>query len=740
MKELFSQVATESRYTRRTTLRFAPPVIAGVLALAGQAPAQETKPTPEAKPATESPETTGAAPIPDNPDNPDVVTITARKQPENLQDAPLSATVVLRKTIREAGIRSINEAAAYAPNTFITEFSARKLSNPRFRGVGSSPLNPGVTTYIDGVPQLNSNSSSIELLDIDQIEFVRGPQGALFGRNTVGGLINILSTRPSLRESSGEIFGTLGNHSLGDVRGTYSAPVIDGKLGYRLGFGYSRRDGYSTNTVTGNTVDDRSAFFTKGQLLWQPKENKEVRLILTGERARDGDYALTDLGAIRTNPFRVARDFEGFTNRDIVAPTLLYSTKGRKVDFSMISGLVSWKTEDSTDLDYTPAPLSTRNNREKDTQFTHEFRFASAQDAPVVLSNNWKLRWQGGVSYFKQNYDQNASNILNPPLGPLPGFESRSIAALDDYGLGAYGQATFTAGNKLDIIAGLRGDYENKKATLTSLTVPPFGPPTVQNLKDNFSEFSPQFGLAYRLTPRRLAYATVSRGFKAGGFNPASPAGTEQYGQEKSTNYEIGLKNSWLKNRVTANAALYYIDWKDLQLNVPFGQPGQFFISNVGNANSKGLEIELNARPRPGLDLFAGGGVMDARFLSGSTSGGVNVGGNKLPYSPDYTANAGVQYSRPWGKTKTFYSRAEGILYGQYQYDDQNLAAQSSYTIANLRAGVSSGRWFAEGWIRNAFDKNYVPIAIPYPGLAPSGFVGEPGAPRTIGVTAGFRF
>ncbi|MPZ18889.1 MAG: TonB-dependent receptor plug domain-containing protein [Luteitalea sp.] len=125
------------------------------------------------------------------------VTVTAQKEPEDKQRLPVSVTVVPGETIRDANISLVSDAALYAPNTFFTELTARKLSNPRFRGIGSSPSNPGITTYVDGVPQLNASSSSLELLDVDQIELVRGPQSALFGRNTLGGLVNITTSRPS---------------------------------------------------------------------------------------------------------------------------------------------------------------------------------------------------------------------------------------------------------------------------------------------------------------------------------------------------------------------------------------------------------------------------------------------------------------------------------------------------------------------------------------------------------------
>src|SRR5688572_30342361 len=126
------------------------------------------------------------------------ITVTAQKEPADPRNVPVSVTAVPAATLRDAGVGIISDAGVYSPNTFFTEFSARKLSNVRFRGVGSSPANPGVTTYFDGVPQLNANTSSIDLLDVEQVEFVRGPQSALFGRNTLGGLVNVVSSRPSL--------------------------------------------------------------------------------------------------------------------------------------------------------------------------------------------------------------------------------------------------------------------------------------------------------------------------------------------------------------------------------------------------------------------------------------------------------------------------------------------------------------------------------------------------------------
>jgi len=315
-------------------------------------------------------------------------------------------------------------------------------------------------------------------------------------------------------------------------------------------------------------------------------------------------------------------------------------------------------------------------------------------------------------------------------------------STLDDRGVGVYGQGTFTFRRRLDASVGVRGDYENKQASLNTFFSPAIAPAATVNAHKDFSDVSPQFTMAYHIVPRETVYVAASRGFKAGGFNPASPTGTEAYGEEHSWNYEAGAKTSWFGERLSANAAVFYLDWQDLQVYVPNpAVPGQFYIANAAGATSKGVELEVNARPMPGLDLFGGLGYTDARFRSGSRSSGAEVGGNKLANAPEYTADVGVQASRAVSRSVTLFARAELVRYGDYQYDDANTAGQSAYSLTNLRAGLRGRRAFAEGWVRNAFDTHYVPIAFAYnPGLAPSGFIGESGAPRTFGVRAGLSF
>ncbi|TDU68128.1 iron complex outermembrane receptor protein [Prosthecobacter fusiformis] len=688
------------------------------------------------------------------------VVISAPKLGKDLLKLPLSATITTGEVIDQNALRTVKDAAQYSPNTYFSEFSARKLSSPRFRGLFGSPNNPGVTTYYDGVPQFNGNSSSLELLDVEQIDFVRGPAGALFGRNTVGGLVNVTSRRPSLDSFEGEFETTFGSYNLYDVRGRVSGPLVKDQLGFSFAGGHNERDGYTENTLTGHDLDNRSSSFGKAQFLWAPSEKLEVRFILAGETADDGDYGLSDLGGLRRDPRKSARDFEGYTSRDVLLPTLQVTYHAKAFDFTSTTGFVWWDTEDKTDLDYSAGPIPAvgfpgglpsflvRYNHEQQTTWTQEFRFSNPLDKPVVLSETATLAWQAGLFLFHQQYDQQTvQDAAALGGGFIPANTTRTNTGLTDMGIGAYLQSTLTLWEKLNLTAGVRWDYEDKEADLRTNRTPvavPFLPNinSSKSLTNSYSQITPQAAISYDITPDTLAYFSFAGGYKAGGFNTAANDGIESYDEEKSWNYELGLKGRAMEDRLSYNLALFYTDWTDLQLNTPSANsPAQFDITNAGSASSKGIELGLNFRPVNGWDLFGSAGWQDVKFQSGSTDGGTDISGNKVPFTPDYTVTVGSQFSWNVGRGYSAYVRGDVQFIGAFDYDSINGAGQDAYTLANFRVGVRHQSWFIEGFVNNAFDTEYVPMAIPFGGgVAPSGYLGESGAPITFGVRVGVKF
>ncbi|MEK7413297.1 MAG: TonB-dependent receptor, partial [Planctomycetota bacterium] len=528
-----------------------------------------------------------------------------------------------------------------------------------------------------------------------------------------------------------------------------SGPLIQGKLGLSIAGRYEDRDGFTKNDTTGNTLDDREARFFKSQMQWAPADRLSVRFIFTNEHDHDGDYALGDLAAIRNRPFHVQRDSEGFVNRDVLAPTLIVRYMDPKFELTSTSGIVDWRTSEATDLDYSAVAAARRENRQNGTQITQELRLTSPQDHPVVVGNDLKLKWQVGAFGFSQRYEQDAVNHYAPfVLSPFIGFavDQASSARLSDKGLGVYGHATLLIGDTIDVGAGLRGDRESKQAELVTSYSPVIAAATVVDESRSYSKLSPELNVAYHVDQNRMVYGSINRGYRAGGFNPTSPVGSEAYGEESSLSYEVGAKAELLDHRVSVHAAAFYVAWDNLQLNLPNGQ--SYYVANAGDAKSQGLELEVKAQLSEEFSVFSSFGYADARFRNGATSistsasgtnSTVDVGGNKLVYAPELTYSAGVQFTKKLDRGLTVYARPELAGTGSYYYNAANTESQKSYVLVNARVGVEGQRWFTEGWVKNLFDTRYVPVAFEYPNNQ-SGFIGEVGSPLTLGIRTGFKF
>ncbi len=671
------------------------------------------------------------------------IIVVANRNPAPAQETPSSVSAFDRNAMEDAGIVLTGDAAGYVPNVNMVEFTERVLSQPYFRGIGSGPNNPAVTTYIDGVPQLHGYSSNIELIDIDHIEFVRGAQGMLYGRNTVGGLIHILSRHPSLSGLEYSMEAEYGKYSLFRGKFRVSAPLVSEKLGLSLAAGYSSRDGFSDNLITGNDIDSREAFFSKLQLKWLPADDWSARLILFAEQDRDGDYALSDLGTLRAAPHQLQQDFEGYSDRDILAPTLELEYSGDRIDFISITGLVKWKTHSATDLDYSPLPMLTRESKIRNFQLSQEFRWSSSRNSPIFLNDDVKLAWQAGALFFLQDYRETSVNQISYPF---PVDLTSPSARLEDRGFGTYLNAVLTYRDVWDLALGIRCDYEEKDADIQTFYTPVIAPSTALNTDRDFNEVSPRLSLTRFLAPGKMIYGNINRGYRVGGFNPVSPEGSEAYDESTNWTYEMGIKTTWLENRLRVNLALFHISWDHLQLNLPIGQ--SYYISNVGDAESTGAELEFLASPVPNWVIFGSLGYDRARFGDGTssirtdaygTNSTVNVSGNKLIFTPEFTAFAGSQYSWELGPDSRIFMRAEIIGSGRYFYNTANTQSQESYWITNLRAGYKTSGWFAEIWAKNLFDEDYIPVAFEFPN-GQSGFLAENGAPLMVGLRAGLSF
>ncbi|MEW6074612.1 MAG: TonB-dependent receptor [Planctomycetota bacterium] len=663
--------------------------------------------------------------------------VTARKWEEAAPEVPQSLTVLSAQTLRDAGIDSVGEAARLVPNLFVTEFSSRRLSFPAMRGIGSGQGDPAVTTYIGGVPQLTTSSTNLPLFAVERIEFLRGPQSTLYGRNALGGLIHIVP-RPPTAALEAEAAVLLGSYDWREERIAARGPLTGGGLRFELAGLRSRRDGFTTNDFTGHDVDDRDSVFGRAGLAWGPADEWEMRFTVYGERARDGGFVLGELESLRDRPHHIDQDFEGQADRDILAPALHCTYYGDDVEVVSISAFQDWEVLETSDFDFSALDGVRRISAESQAYFHQEVRVASPGGAERSAADG--PRWLAGAAVFVADSTRYAANEYRPAgagilFPPEQVGHDTSRGGFDDWGAAVFGQATITPADDWDLGLGLRLDHEDKEADLRR-TFQRDGvilSDVRTHLEADYDEVVPHVSLARRMTEDVLAYARAARGFKAGGFNLTAPEDRFVFGPETSWTYELGAKSAWLEERLRLDLALYHVDWDDMQLSL-FDATAGGFVDNAGAATSQGVEVELAGQPCAGLELRAGLGTADTEFDSYVDPYGEDVSGNTLAFAPQATWNLGALLSGGEAEERRWF--AHGVLSGAstFYYDAGN-REEESFTLLDLRAGVERGRWRLEVWAKNALAEDYVPVAFQPNPADPTLFVGESGAPRTVGIS-----
>jgi iron complex outermembrane receptor protein len=660
-----------------------------------------------------------------------LIEVTARKMRETAQEVPGALTVQSGDTLQRRGAQDLREASRTVPNLTLGEFTPRRLTFPYVRGIGAGQNDPAVTTCVDGVPQLSYVSANQELLDVERIEYLRGPQGALYGRNALGGAINVIPRPPSATPGGSVTLGA-GNYGGYEGRFTATGPLgHDGLLGSLSG-GYATREGYTRNDTTGHDLDSRESTAGRIQLLLPDQGRWSFRLALSGERDRDGDYTLYDLDQLRRRPHHVQHDYEGYNDRDLAQPVLTAQRRGEDAEFTSITAYQGWQVRESTDLDLTPGDLQRKQTREAFRAWSEELRLASPADRPVALSDRLALRWLTGLFAFDSRQAQHALTDYRidgvPSYWPYP-FQQANEADWHNRGLSLFGEATATLDERWELGAGLRHDYEHRTADFRT-RYPPFPPAAATTAGRDFNQLTPHATLGYHFTPDTLAYLRVAQGFRAGGFNAITNA---TYDPETSWSCEAGLKSAWLHDRLTANLAAFHTRWDDIQVNthLPGGSLSDYYVENGGQATSRGLELELQGKPWQQLDLFGSAGLLDTAYAHNSRSADQDVGGHELPFAPHFTWLTGSEFRQPLTGPLHAFLRLEVRGTSRSYFDASNEESQGSYALVNARLGVRAAAWQVEAWVKNLCDRAYVPLAIPY---GPS-YAGESGAPRTFGVS-----
>ncbi len=679
------------------------------------------------------------------------VIVTAEKRYESIQNIPASLSVLDKDTLEKSGIESIQDASLLIPNLYISSLSAKRNNFPFIRGIGSGQGDPAVTTFIDGVPQLSSNTSNIEFLDIERIEILRGPQGTLYGRNTLGGAINIITAKAESSETEVSSRISLGSYQFQRYQLTLNSPIVDDVAFLKVGGSFSRRDGFTENVTLDEEVDDVSANFGRLNLHLIPSDNLDVNISAFVEQNRDGDFVLFDTEQLENRPHQIRHDYDGFTDRDIGSTSIAVNYYGASTVVRSITGIERWSAHEKTDLDFTANDFLRRETKENQNQFYQEFSFRSLDGVDRPDAHSAPSPWIFGLSTFNSTFNHDSINDSRPgfvflqrQFAPMRPATVNDLAEyeIDNYGFAFFGQNTYSILDNLHLTIGLRYETERTKSGINLVRVDDTGTTTHQfaDVNEQFDELLPKLSLRYQPNETMTYYGSAAKGFRAGGYNRnETPGGPFSFDEETSWSYELGVKSTSLNNRLIFNAAIFYINWNDMQLDVSNGSltnPG-FFLDNVGEAEHVGMELELQAKLSQRWDLTGGFGYVNAEFEDYTDPlTARDVAGNKIPNVPDFTWSIGIQNNQTTATGRHVFSRLEFVGVGELFYDNVNSKSQNHYILTNFRVGVNHEGWSLECWIKNAFDQDYIPTAFSVPQLfSSSGFVGRGGAPRTLGIT-----
>ena len=729
------------------------------------------------------------------------VVVTARKREEGLQDAPISITAVTGEALELRQIDSSDKLAQVTPNlTFDANAPTSGHSGAAqiyIRGIGQQDflgvVDPGVGVYVDGVYYARTIATVFDFLDVERIEVLRGPQGTLFGRNTIGGAITIHSRKPA-QEMEGEASVKVGSDSLIETRLNLSGPLADNLLG-RITLGSKNRDGYVERLRDGVDLGDDDMITGRGMLLWTPADNLEV-LLSADYLDKDENGAPLVFGGI--NNAQVAPQFAAILSgclppiparlndlRDPACPNDQfaagpYANNGTaptssEVTLWGLNSTVEWDVSDRLtfksitayrdmensslrDSDNTPLLVFHSLNEDEQEQFSQELQLLGS-------SLDERLQWILGAYYFNEKIANHQPVFLgaNPVLfmggaGPVVTQSFQVSFDAENRAAALFAQATYDVTEQLSLTAGLRYTDEKKsilpdQRVLSSLLFFPAGHYFVPNVERTvkFDDLTPMVNLSYQWTNDLMTYATYSEGFKSGGLNGRNilfnaDAAVTPFDPEQAQTFELGLKSSWLDNRLTLNGAYFNTNYDDIHLTVRLGIAPTVF--NGGKASIQGFELEGTFVPDESWLITAGLGHLsneyDAIDPSLADQGVLGVTeDNRLPLSPRWSANIGVAYTRTFGYWVVT-PRIDWVYTDRKFFDAENNAGavQSGLSVFNAAAALDSvdDRWSLVFGVTNLTDKLYLTAATDATGTGLGYLEHVYARPREISFQAKYRF
>jgi len=731
-----------------------------------------------------------------------VIIVTARHREESLQDVPASVSVVSGSLLSASNTTDLENIAKFVPSLSFQNINPRG-TNLNIRGLGnnigvaSDGLDPGVGVYIDEVYYNRPGTTAFDLMDIESIEVLSGPQGTLHGKNTTAGAIKVTTARPRfVPEVIAEV--SAGNIGFMQAKAVVNVPLIDDRLAMRISGIVTSRDGITKNTVTRDDKNNINAQLIRGQLLFTPTDTLSLRLI--------GDYGyqnerccalvISDIvSPANGKDFRALSALFGYDpvvdpfarSNDSNRPAVIKNESGGvslQADLETSVGVLTsisawrfWNYTPSNDIDQTPVDVFVRgDNADRQDQFSQELRLASFGGGPI--------EYVAGLYFFDETIDAKitaefgdaAMAYLISPAFPsiiVDGVVTDVTNRYRTTSLAAFGQLTWNISDRLSLTGGLRYSYDNKRGSYeaeASGGVPLVGPlAPFQAFRDAFAptaSFSLQYkpkklagsaNISYKLSEDVLLYANYARGNRSGGLNLVNlaPGISPIVKSETVDSFEIGFKSSLLDNRATINAAAYIQNDKNYQATVVDPSGRVTYLSNVPKVRGKGAELSVAARPSDNLSLYASAAYADVKYasfpagqcpLEQSNLPSCDLSGLQLPGVPKWAFSLGGEARQD---VSVFDQEAQAYLAIDFSYrTSMNTTPQlSKYTVVpdlslmNARIGIRAQNKRIDAYLfaKNIFNKDYFSTLIA--GAGNTGVIfGKVGDPRTYGLTVRFHY
>jgi iron complex outermembrane receptor protein len=587
---------------------------------------------------------------------------------------------------------------------------------------------PAVGMMVDDVPMMDVFSYPAGLLELDQVNVLRGPQGTIYGRNGAAGMIDMTTPQPGAKNEA-HFETEYGSYEAFGAKLRTGGP-LGGDFSQTFQLYHQERDGYVENTTLGRATDDRSVDGGLANLYWKPAVDTEVRLRVFAERAEDGSQRLSLLGS--PDPFNVQSEIAGETVVERHQVSLHGTRETKWGTFKSITAWQDWKLDPSvTDLDLMASPPGFESSStiyQDQEMWSQEFRWESPADA-----SPWS--WRTGVFFMSQSSSGDATRAFPAEVATntwIP-FSEQTIYSLDEWNAATYGRVSYAVNQRLQLQAGARLEFVDTEIDRTKTDIIP----TTSLVDEDESSwyFSPELGASYALCDNTRLFARSAIGIKPAGFSAfASTPASAAYDDETAWTNEIGAEVTLPENHLAFSVTGFWNRIDDYQVNRSDVASTDYFTLNADQVTSMGVEAEAKWQPVKGLTLQGSAGYVNAEFDSYDDPlvAGVNYDGNNVPFVPEFTGALGARYDF----TSGFYAQTALRMTGATYFDEANNSdfRQGSYTCWDAEIGYAAKNFSVALFGRNLLDEEY------YTFINPQITAGSPGDPQIFGVRATLDF